>query len=217
VAVIFNRWTNLLPTLVLVLVGPAATAGGLAGLYFWMFSPKWTDVGYAPKQPVPFSHQLHAGDLGMDCRYCHDTVERAAHAAIPPTQTCMNCHAVVKKDSALLEPVRTSWETGEPIRWKNVHLLPDYAYFNHSAHLAAGVGCRSCHGQIDEMPEVFQQEMLSMRWCLSCHRDPVPHLRPAGEVTNMAWDAAASGYDPLADPMRERLPEPPTNCSGCHR
>ena len=216
-AVIFNRWTNLIPTLVLVLVGPAATVGGLAGLWFWANSPKWTDVGYAPKQPVPFSHQLHAGDLGMDCRYCHDTVERAAHAAVPPTETCMGCHSVVKADSALLEPVRRSWETGDPVEWVRVHMLPDYAYFDHSVHLAAGVGCQSCHGRIDQMPEVYQHEQLSMRWCLSCHRNPEPFLRPRADVTVMGWDGETSGYDPLADPLRKRLPQPPTNCSGCHR
>ena len=214
-AVIFPRWTNLLP---LALAGGAAVGlpAVVFGAWYW-FSPKFTDVGYQPKQPVPFSHALHAGSLGMDCRYCHNTVERAAYAAVPPTATCMNCHSLVKKDSPLLEPVRKSFDTGEPIHWKRVHMLPDYAYFNHSVHLAAGVGCVSCHGRIDQMQVVTQDQPLSMSWCLDCHRNPGPNLRPVSEITSMSWDAKTAGYDPAKDPLRTRQLDPPEHCSGCHR
>jgi len=153
----------------------------------------------------------------MDCRYCHNTVEEAAHAAIPPTATCMNCHKVVKNESRKLEPVRESFESGESLEWVRVHMLPDYAFFDHSVHVAAGVGCASCHGRIDQMETVHQFAPLSMGWCLSCHRDPEPNLRPPEEVTNMAWSKEASGYHPDSDPHRQRMPNPPEHCSGCHR
>lgn len=215
-AQIFPRWTNRLP----LLVGaglPAVAAGVIFGIWYW-FSPEFTDVGYQPEQPVPFSHQLHAGQMAMDCRYCHNTVEVAAHAAIPSTQTCMNCHVQVLPDSTWLAPVRESWETDTPVEWVRVHMLPDYAYFDHSVHVAAGVGCASCHGRIDQMAVVWQAEPLSMSWCLDCHRNTEPNLRPRDQVTNMAWDAAqAASYDPHADPNRTRDVNPPVHCSGCHR
>lgn len=214
-AVIFPRWTNKVP-LAIVLGAPVALAGVVAFVGYY-FSPMYTDVGYAPPQPVEFSHKLHAGDLGMDCVYCHTTVEEAAHAAIPPTQTCMNCHGNVAVDSPKLALVREAYETGDPIPWVRVHMLPEYAYFDHSVHVAAGVGCASCHGRIDQMDVVYQAEPLSMSWCLDCHRDPEPHLRPRSEVTNMNWDAASANYDPAADPERVRDLNPPQHCSGCHR
>jgi hypothetical protein len=154
----------------------------------------------------------------MDCRYCHNTVERAAHAAIPPTGTCMQCHQkLVLPESVKLAKVRISYATGKPMPWVKVHLLPDYAYFNHSVHIAAGVGCASCHGRIDQMKVVYQNEPLSMGWCLECHRNPEPNLRPRDEVTNMAYDPVAAGYDPNTDPERTRRVNPPLHCSGCHR
>lgn len=214
-AVIFPRWTNLLPAM-LAGGGLVAVPAAIFGVWYW-FSPSFTDIGYQPEQPVPFSHAMHAGNLGIDCRYCHDTVERSAHAAVPPTERCMGCHATVKADSPFLKAVRDSWDTGNPIAWQRVHLLPDHAFFNHSVHVAAGVGCVSCHGRVDQMETVTQQEPLSMGWCLSCHRDPEPFLRPVAEVTNMEWDAAAAAYDPKADPRRLRQPAPATFCSGCHR
>ena len=192
------------------------TVGIVLGVwYYW--SPEYTDVGYSPVQPVPFSHRLHAGELGMDCRYCHNTIERAAKAAIPPTETCMNCHRVIQSKSDKLAAVRHSDETGDPIPWVRVHMLPDYAYFDHSVHLAAGVGCASCHGRIDEMERVRQEKPLSMSWCLSCHRDALPNLRPVTAITTMAYNAVESGYDPLKDPARKRAVNPPLHCSGCHR
>ncbi len=212
---IFPRWTNQIP-LAIGVIGPLFMASAVAGAFYY-FSPKFTDVGYRPTQPVPFSHKLHAGEMGMDCRYCHNTVERAGHAAIPATATCMNCHSQVKTDSPKLGPIRHSYKTGDPVPWVKVHMLPDYAYFDHSPHVAAGVGCASCHGRIDTMPVVQQDQPLSMSWCLDCHRNPGPHLRPLDQVTNMTYDPATANYDYTQDPERTRLPEPPVHCSGCHR
>jgi hypothetical protein len=215
VAVIFPRWTNRLPQMVAV-AAPLA-AGAVVFIVWYWFSPKFTDVGYAPVQPVPYSHKLHAGDLGIDCRYCHNTVESAPHAALPPTATCMNCHKTILPDSPRLELVRHSAETGAPIPWVRVNALPDYVFFDHSVHLAAGVGCVSCHGRVDQMKVVQVAAPLSMSWCLDCHRNPTPALRPRAEVTNLGWDPKVAGYDPKADPDRTRQPDPPTYCSGCHR
>ena len=213
----FPRWTNKIPLAIGVL-GPLALAGLIGGVWYY-FSPKFTDVGYRPHQPVSFSHKLHAGDMGMDCRYCHNTVERAAHAAIPPAQTCMNCHSLVKTDSPKLKLVRDSYTTDEPIPWVRVHQLPDYAFFDHRPHLSAGVGCSSCHGRIDQMTIVEMAKPLSMGWCLDCHRDPEPNLRPRDQITNMAWDPEVDGknYDAAKDPSRTRQVNPPEHCSGCHR
>ena len=129
----------------------------------------------------------------------------------------MNCHSMVKKDSEKLAPIRKAFETGEAVAWNRVHLLPDYAYFDHSVHLGAGVGCASCHGRIDQMEVVAQAEPLSMGWCLECHRNPEPNLRPKAEITNMAWNQMREGYNPHEDPDRTRMPNPPQHCSGCHR
>ena len=214
-ALIFPRWTNKAP--VVVGVGaPILLVTAVAAVWYW-FSPKYTDVGYVPRQPVPFSHKLHPGDLGMDCRYCHNTVERAGFAAIPPTQTCMNCHHLVLKDSLKLAPIRASHASGRPVKWVRVHMLPDYVYFDHSVHLAAGVGCVSCHDRIDQMKIVHQAKPLSMSWCLECHRRPGPNLRPVARITDMKWDAARVNYDPKKDPQRKRKLDPPIHCSGCHR
>jgi hypothetical protein len=215
VAVIFPRWSNYLPQAIGVAV-PLAAGVAVFSAWYW-FSPKFTEMGYAPRQPVAYSHKQHAGDLGIDCRYCHNTVEKAPHAALPPTATCMNCHKSILKDSPRLEAVRHSAESGAAIEWVRVHKVPDFAFFDHSAHLAAGVGCVSCHGRVDQMKVVRIDQPLSMAWCLDCHRNPEPHLRPRSEVTNMTWDAKVAGYDPRTDPGRARQPTPPTYCSGCHR
>ncbi len=206
---IFPREINLLGKV----VATVAFLGLVATVFvFWYyFSPKNLQVGYAPKQPVPYSHRLHAGELGIDCRYCHSNVEEAAHAVIPPTQTCMGCHAVIKTESKRLEPVRASWESGEPIRWVRVHRLPDHSYFNHASHVNVGVGCVSCHGRIDKMEVVYQAEPVGMGWCLDCHRNPEPNLRPVAEVTNMDWVRPADWSPDLS------AVNPPEHCSGCHR
>jgi hypothetical protein len=190
---------------------------GGAGLGAYLFSPKRADVGYSPVQPVAYSHKLHAGNLGIDCRYCHFTVERSAYAAIPTTATCMNCHTRVKPQSPLLQAVRESYASGRPIPWVRIHRLPDYVYFNHEAHLAAGVSCVSCHGRVDQMIEVQQAQPLSMTWCLDCHRNPAPNIRPREFITKLDWkpdrDPAEIGRELVA----ANHIQPPTNCSGCHR
>ncbi|MFT3787478.1 MAG: cytochrome c3 family protein [Tepidisphaeraceae bacterium] len=188
----FPRWANyLLPLLVIAAVG--------AGLYvptlvYVGASPMATDVGYAPDQPIKYSHALHVGQLGMDCRFCHTTVENAAFAAVPPTQTCMNCHAAIRSktpDGSAPNPnlaaLYASWKSGTPVQWKKIHDLPDYAYFNHSAHVNKGVSCVTCHGRIDQMETVYQAKPLNMAWCLECHRQPEKYLRPREEVFNLGW------------------------------
>lgn len=211
----FPPWTNKLrPFLGLGAVGGLAYA---VFIVWYGFSPKTTDVGYQPQQPVPFSHALHAGQLGMDCRYCHNTVDRAAQAAVPATETCMNCHSLVRTKSPKLLPVRESMASGQPVEWVRVHDLPDYVYFNHSAHVTRGVSCVSCHGRIDKMEVVSQEQTLSMAWCLDCHRAPEDHLRPTEFVTKLDWTPS----EPQAV-MGARLREanhinPPMDCSTCHR
>jgi hypothetical protein len=214
---IFPRWANKTKDLAGVVLGGAPVY--LTLLVWYGASPKTTDVGYQPRQPVPYSHALHAGELGIDCRYCHTTVEKAGFAAIPPTETCMNCHQRVRTTSPKLEPVRKSWRTNEPVEWIKVHDLPDYVYFNHSAHVTRGVGCVSCHGRVDTMVEVKQVQPLSMSWCLDCHRAPEAHLRPPDLVTRMDWKPPAS-EDPVAYGRRLRETNnihPSTDCSTCHR
>jgi hypothetical protein len=199
---------------------PLVLGGGvlyLIVLVWYGASPLTTDVGYAPVQPVPFSHALHNGELGIDCRYCHTAVEKAAHSNVPTTETCMNCHQKVRAKSPKLEPVRASWASGMPVKWVKVHDLPDFVYFNHSAHVTRGVSCVSCHGRVDTMERVTQVERLSMGWCLDCHRNPDPNLRPVEFVTKLDWQ-------PEEDPavLGARLREanhinPPQDCSTCHR
>jgi len=197
-----------------VFIGTVIAAVSLAA---YLLHPKQADVGYTPVQPVPYSHKLHAGNLGMDCRYCHFTVERSAYAAIPPAETCMNCHTKVKPQSAQLQPVRDSYASGRPVPWVRIHRLPDYVYFNHQAHLSAGVSCVSCHGRVDQMIEVRQVQPLSMAWCLDCHRNAAPNIRPRDLVTKLDWkpdrDPAEIGRELIA----ANHIHPPTNCSGCHR
>jgi len=188
----------------------------VAGVWYYG-SPEYLEVGYAPEQPVPYSHALHVGELGLDCRYCHVSVESSPVANIPPTQTCMNCHKIVARDAETLAPVRESFASGRPLRWVRVHNLPDYAYFSHAAHVRAGVGCRSCHGSIHQMEVVTQIEPLSMSWCLDCHRNPAPHLRPTDEVTNMEWFPPRDHAEFAQQAIQEKQLSPPVDCTGCHR
>jgi hypothetical protein len=241
-AQIFPRWTNQTPKLV--------TLGALTGLcaavfvVYWWFSPYHTDVGYAPKQPVAYSHALHAGELKMDCRYCHAMVEQGAIAGVPPTATCMNCHAQVKTGSEKLKPVYDSWADGKgekSVEWVKIHKLPDYAYFNHSAHLGVGVGenraaigCETCHGRIDTMEVVRQVQPLSMGWCIECHSEPANNLRPVANITTMGWSAdlnwrekqkliAATLNPPGSLSQAQKFVDghyktyATAGCSGCHR
>ena len=214
-AQLFPKWTNQIP--LFAGLGTPLVAVLLVGGIWYYGSPRYTDVGYAPEQPVPYSHELHVGELGLDCRYCHFSVEQSRVATIPPTSTCINCHEVIKRDSELLAPIRESISTGKRMRWVRVHNLPDYAYFDHSIHVRAGVGCVTCHGAINEMEVVWQAEPLSMSWCLDCHRNPAPHLRPATEVTNMEWVAPKNQAALAEAAIQEMGLAPPEDCSGCHR
>jgi hypothetical protein len=218
-AQIFSRnanafvWVSIIGLVALI----GATVVALVGLYL---SPWYTDVGVPRAQPVPFSHKHHVDQLKIDCRYCHATVERAAHAGFPSTDTCMSCHSQVWTNSPLLQPVRDSYRTGDPVLWRRIYDLPDFVYFNHSVHVAKGIGCASCHGRIDQQHLAAKAQPLFMGWCLGCHRNPEENVRPRDEVFNMA-------FDPLSLPLEERVQlveayQIPTdgrltNCYVCHR
>lgn len=197
----------------------------LAGCVFYAYtqiarSSYLTNQYLQRPQPVQFSHRHHVGDDGIDCRYCHTSVESGASAGIPPTQTCMNCHNQLYLDSPYLEPVRASYRDNKPIKWERVHDLPGYAYFNHSIHIAKGVGCSTCHGQIDNMPSVYQENSLQMEWCLSCHRNPEQFIRPKDEIYNMKWkdsNLTSQQREELKVDYKIRSRELLTSCSTCHR
>lgn len=214
---IFPRSSNWLPLKVLVAV---IVAGSLvtAGVWYY-FTPKYTRVGYEPRQPVSFGHDLHVGQLGMDCRYCHSFVEVAAHSNVPNSQTCMNCHSQVQKDSPKLQALRDSWNTGKPVEWVQIHKTPDYVYFNHSVHVNRGVSCYSCHGPVNQMKVVYQHEPHSMSWCLDCHRNPENALRPRSEVFNLDWKpAAGQTQQQIGLKLKQDWKvNPPANCAACHR
>lgn len=214
-AQIFSRSNNELP--LRIAAGIVVAAGLLVGGIWYYFSPEYTDVGYRPLQPVAYSHRLHAGELGIDCLYCHATVDRAPVAVIPPTQVCMNCHHLVKRDSPVLAAIQESFTSGRPMSWVRVHNLPGFVYFDHRPHLRAGVGCATCHGRIDQMEVVTQAEPLSMSWCVDCHRDPDPYLRPEHEVTNMDWSAPEDQLQSAARIKTAKRLRPPLDCTGCHR
>jgi NAD-dependent SIR2 family protein deacetylase len=180
-------------------------------------SSYWTRETLVREQPVPFSHDHHVAALGIDCRYCHTSVENAAFAGIPPTATCMNCHSQIWADSPMLEPVRESFRSGQPIRWVRVHDLPDFVYFDHSIHVQKGIGCVECHGRVDRMPLIARTESMQMEWCLRCHRDPVKRLRPRSEIFNMSWREPQNA-DELRDNLaREYSVASMTDCTTCHR
>ena len=202
-----------------VLISAPLVVGAAAWATFTAYWSSYnTDVGVPRHQTIPFSHKHHVGGLGIDCRYCHTGVETSAFAGIPPTETCMTCHSQVWRDAPALQPVRDSWTSGTPLRWTRVHKLPDYVFFNHSAHVRNGVACESCHGRVDEMPLMAKAENLTMRWCLECHHAPVSHLRPPEEVFEMNDSHEASSRPPLesalfSKPQIARLED----CSICHR
>jgi hypothetical protein len=181
-----------------------------------------TGVDVAVDQPVPFSHQHHVGGLGIDCRYCHTSVEDSSFAGIPPIKTCMNCHSQIWAKSPTLRPVRDSYRTGESIRWNRVHNLADFVYFNHSIHVHKGIGCSTCHGRVDRMPLTWKANTLHMEWCLDCHRHPENHVRPRAEIFNMEWlppdDQVERGWKLLAGYKIDRKTIARlTDCSTCHR
>jgi hypothetical protein len=215
VAAIFPKSSDLILKVVGAVIGLGAVSGIAAFTYFSY--PTVIDTGYEPQQPVAYSHKLHAGELGINCFYCHSTVYRGAFAAIPGTETCMGCHSNVRDKSPRLELVRSSYQTGQPIPWIKIHDLPDYVFFNHSAHVTAGVSCVSCHGRIDQMVEVKQEKPLNMAWCLECHRNPAPNVRPAELVTQLDWKPDRDPAEIGAEIIKQKGLNPPTNCSGCHR
>lgn len=182
-----------------------------------------TGEGVERQQPVQFSHKHHSADDGIDCRYCHTAVETSSSAGMPPTKTCMNCHTQIWADSPYLEPVRESWRTRQPIEWVRVHDLPDYVYFNHSIHVAKGVGCSTCHGRVDLMPAVYQASSLQMEWCLACHRQPEKFLRPKEKIYDMEWRPVNTSAEEIAegeklkDLYQVRNAHILTSCSTCHR
>jgi hypothetical protein len=202
--------------------------GALVTLAVWYyFTPKYSRVGYQPVQPVYFQHDLHVKQLGLDCRHCHSYVEASGFSNYPATQTCMNCHKTIQKDNPRLQPVRDSWATGKPIEWVKIHNVPDYAYFNHSAHVNRGVSCVSCHGQVNEMNVVFQDQSQSMAWCLACHRHPEEKVRPIAPdspgglspVFNLDWKPPAGTTQAELGKklVHDWKINPPKDCAGCHR
>jgi hypothetical protein len=219
-AQIFHRGAN---NIAKASIAVAIVLAGVAGYAYTQIarSSYLTNRYLERQQPVQFSHKHHVGDDGIDCRYCHTSVETAASAGMPPTQTCMNCHSQIWSDSPYLEPVRASFRDNKPIEWERVHDLPEYAYFNHSIHIAKGVGCASCHGDIANMPSVYQENTLQMEWCLSCHRDPAPNIRPKSEIYNTSWskdDITAEQQKEVDEKIKTlRSKEMLTSCSTCHR
>jgi hypothetical protein len=215
---IFPRWANTIPVKLILSLG--IIGGTVTAAINYYATPKYTRVGYQPTQPVSYNHEFHAGELGIDCRYCHHGVEKSAHANIPSAHVCMSCHKNIKADSPLLEPIRDSYfgedvnkdgilsddedvngdgvlNAGNPVPWVRIHKTPDYVYFNHAVHVNRGVSCVECHGRIDKMEVVHHDQPLSMAWCLDCHRNPEGALRPMNEVTNLGWELnSSSSNDP---------------------
>lgn len=216
---IFPKSANALPFQIIVFLG---VLGGVAaaGITYYA-TPAYLRVGYQPVQPVPFEHSLHAGQLGIDCRYCHAGVEKSATSSVPSAQTCMNCHSIIKAQSPLLEVVRKSYETGEAVPWVKIHANPDYVYFNHSVHVNRGVSCVECHGKVNEMPVVHQDQPHSMSWCLDCHRDPASRIREPKDVFNLdsarLADQGPEGLKKAQEYIHNWKVMPPQSCSGCHR
>lgn len=202
-----------------LLAGAASVAAVLLGAAGYVNSGYFTGQDVAPRQPVPFSHKHHVGGLGIDCRYCHTQVETTASAGYPATEICMTCHSQLWTGAEMLAPVRRSFTRDEPLVWTRVYDLPDYVYFDHSIHVEKGVGCETCHGKVDEMPLIRQEPSLHMQWCLDCHRNPAPNLRPADAIFSMGWSPPADDPD-LGRRLMERNdihPEQLDDCYICHR
>jgi len=194
-AQVFHRSANSFSRISLIVVGMLLVVLGLTANELQR-SPYWTNQGIRPEQPVPFSHQHHVSGLGIQCEYCHTSVEKSSFAGYPPTKTCMNCHSEIWTSASYLEPIRTSFRDNKPLVWTRVHDLPDYVYFSHEIHVNKGIGCQSCHGPVDQMPYMYQHASLQMEWCLNCHRDTAANLRPRAEIYNFAWEPP-SGSKPL--------------------
>jgi len=176
-----------------------------------------SDVAVVKDQPVPFSHKHHVTDDGIDCRYCHTTVETSSYAGVPATEICMSCHSQIWSNAVILEPVRASYRTGESLAWTRVHDLPEYVYFNHSIHINKGIGCASCHGRVDQMPLMYKANTLFMNWCLDCHREPWKYVRPREQVFNMAYEPPANQEEFGRRLVKEYRIQSLTDCWTCHR
>lgn len=202
-----------------IVIGAVLAGGGLALVLGLARSPYVNMVGIPREQPVPFSHKHHVNGLGIDCRYCHTSVEEVAFAGIPPVKTCMTCHSQIWTEAPILEPIRASYRTDKAIEWIRVHDLPDFVYFNHSIHVRKGVGCASCHGRVDQMPLMMKENSLDMQWCIACHKQPEQHLRPREAVFQMDWkpegDQLALGEQLIKDYHVDKAKM--LNCSICHR
>ena len=215
-AQIFHRSANSLAKI--TIVAAALLAGGILWAAYRIDQGAFiTDVGVVKDQPVPFSHKHHVTDDGIDCRYCHTSVETSPFAGLPATEICMSCHSQIWTNAEILEPVRASWRTGQPIQWTRVHDLPDFVYFNHSIHVNKGIGCSTCHGRVDQMPLMYKVNTLYMQWCIECHRNPAKYVRPREQVLNMAYE-----YPPDQDQLGRRLVaeykiQSLTDCVTCHR
>lgn len=201
---------------VLVLLALTGLGAGVAG-FAWSRSDSFWNVGVPAPQPIPFRHDLHSGSLKIDCRYCHWSVEKAADAGMPSAQTCMSCHSQLWAGASVLEPLRSSLALGQPVVWTSVHRLPAHAYFHHAAHVTAGVACETCHGRVDQMPRTVKAETMSMGWCLDCHRDPLPRLRPTDDVFAFDWrpepaSPAAASAEAHILPVEQLI-----SCNTCHR
>jgi hypothetical protein len=212
----FRRSAN--SVFIVTLVGLVLIVGGLIGLAYALQSSPYVTRAFVPRaQPIQFSHERHVGGNGIDCRYCHTSVETSSFAGIPPTKTCMNCHSQIFKDSPFLELVRASFRDNRSIQWTRVHDLPDFVYFNHSIHVNKGIGCETCHGRVDLMPLMYQVQTLQMSWCLDCHRHPEWYVRPREAVFRMDYrppaDQLALGRKLVAEYGIQSL----TSCSTCHR
>ncbi|MDQ6801462.1 MAG: cytochrome c family protein [Acidobacteriota bacterium] len=211
-----NASVNINIILVVLLAAPLPVVVSAWAIYS---SPWRTREGMPPQQPVPFSHQHHVAGLGIDCRYCHASVEESSFAGIPPIHTCMTCHSQVWHDAPMLEPVRASYLTGVPLQWVRVYDVPQFVFFNHSVHVTNGIGCSTCHGRVDQMQIMYRAVTLNMRWCVDCHRDPARFIRPREEVLNMAWEPPADQQKRGRELLRRYHIETKhlTDCVTCHR
>jgi Cytochrome c7 and related cytochrome c len=217
VKTVFPEWTDTAYRLGLVIVALAATVL-VVGPMIYVRTPFHQGRGFPVDQPVQFDHRHHVRDDGIDCLYCHSGARKTAWAGVPATELCMGCHAQVWTESLLLEPVRRSYFSGRPLAWNRVHALPDYVYFNHAIHVNKGVGCVTCHGRVDQMALDYQVATLQMGWCLDCHRDPAPNLRPPEAITSMTWQPPADGRARFQSALAERYGvRSLVNCTTCHR
>jgi hypothetical protein len=213
---LFPPWSDTVFRLCLA-IAALGVASIPISMMLWVRTPYVTKEDDPVDQPIVFDHRHHVRDDGIDCLYCHYEAERSKFAGAPPTSVCMNCHSQVWQESARLAPVRASWFGDQPIRWRRVHQLPGFVYFDHSAHVSHGVGCQDCHGRVDEMGQVYPTAPLTMLWCLDCHGDPDPHLRPLSEITNMEWDPKSPRREVGAAIHQQLHVNPPVSCTGCHR